>query len=70
MRFSEFTSLRVLVVGATFMLGACSYGDNLLWPADEEQQTQAQPAEQQASNGEGKVPVSYTHLTLPTIYSV
>lgn len=57
MRFSEFTSLRVLVVGATFMLGACSYGDNLLWPADEEQQTQAQPAEQQASNGEGKVQV-------------
>ncbi len=57
MRFSEFTSLRVLVVGATLTLGACSYGDNLLWPADEEPQTQAEPAEQQAPNGEGKVQV-------------
>ncbi len=59
MRFSEFTSLRVLVVGATLTLGACSYGDNLLWPADDEPKTeqQTQPSQQQAASGEGKVQV-------------
>ncbi|MBO6519134.1 MAG: hypothetical protein JJ900_13965 [Rhodospirillales bacterium] len=57
MRFSQFTSLRVLVLGAAFTLGACSYGDNLLWPADEEPQTQAQPANQQTAEGDGQVQV-------------
>ncbi len=57
MRFSQFTSLRVLVLGAAFTLGACSYGDNLLWPADEEPQTQAQPAAQQTADGDGQVQV-------------
>lgn len=55
MRFSDFSSLRFLVVGAALSLGACSYGDSLLWPSSET--TETTPAEAAASNGDGQVQV-------------
>ena len=56
MRLSELTSLRFLVVGAALTLSACSYGDNLLWPAsDAEPQASTETA--QAASGDGQVQV-------------
>jgi len=55
MRFSDFSSLRFLVVGAALSLGACSYGDSLLWPSSET--TETTPAEAAASTGDGQVQV-------------
>ncbi len=56
MRFSDFSSLRFLVVGAALSLGACSYGDSLLWPSSET--TEEAPAETAAADsGDGQVQV-------------
>lgn len=56
MRFSDFSSLRFLVVGAALSLGACSYGDSLLWPSSETTE-EASAETAAAANGEGQVQV-------------
>ena len=55
MRFSDFSSLRFLVVGAALSLGACSYGDSLLWPSSET--TEEASAEAASSDGTDQVQV-------------
>ena len=56
MRISDFSSLRFLVVGAALTLGACSYGDNLLWPASDPA-PDAQAGTAKTASGDGKVQV-------------
>ena len=74
MRFSDFSSLRFLVVGAALSLGACSYGDSLLWPSSET--TEEAPAEAAASNdgtdqvqdiGGGQPPIGATQFVPPGV---
>lgn len=59
MKISHISSLRYLVVGAALTLGACSFGDTELWPADEEAaaQQQAQGQTQPSPDGDGQVQV-------------
>ncbi len=56
MRISDFSSLRFLVVGAALTLGACSYGDNLLWTASDPA-PDAQAGTAKTASGDGKVQV-------------
>lgn len=74
MRFSDFSSLRFLVVGAALSLGACSYGDSLLWPSSET--TEEASAEAAASNdgtdqvqviGGGQPPIGATQFVPPGV---
>jgi len=74
MRFSDFSSLRFLVVGAALSLGACSYGDNLLWPASDDQPAAAaEPAKAQEGDanvqviGNGQPPIGATQFVPPGV---
>jgi hypothetical protein len=74
MRLSDFTSLRFLVVGAALTLGACSYGDNLLWPAsDSEPEANTETAQSQAGDGQvqviggGQPPIGATQFVPPGV---
>jgi len=74
MRLSDFTSLRFLVVGAALTLGACSYGDNLLWPAsDSEPEANTETAQAQAGDGQvqviggGQPPIGATQFVPPGV---
>ena len=56
MTFSNFFAMRVIVVGATLTLTACSYGDNALWPSSEENAT-TQSETASAPGADGNVQV-------------
>ncbi len=57
MTFSSKSSLRFLVVGAALTLGACSFGDNELWPAEGPSDPAPQAETATATTGDGNVQV-------------